>query len=275
MLTDAIDLSRAVFHSRNVADWPIVTSLTGVEFRDADPQGGVRPIADIPWPDITPAGWDGPITHAIWLGRKIDGVWHIACALEFYRGKDWTGAPLHKQYADWFSPGKGFGELEGLGNVQSGEPIAFMLTHGSQRLKDTSTQQGPRSRQERSNVIVVTFTANGIVTPVVPPSVIPPPTQAPTGESDRYVQLSAEVINLKARMIDAEARIAALIATEVRPDAAMIGALQVLTARVDAAEVKNQSQDAALMAVNGRIDTALASLRNAGGFLANLFGRRS
>lgn len=179
-MIDHIDLKQAQFHSRNVSDWPVVTSLTGVEFRDADPAGGVRPIADIPWPDVTPQGWDGPITHCIWLGRQINGVWHIACALEFYRGKVWTGAPLHRQYNDWFSIGKGFGELEGLPNVQIGEKIAFMLTPGSQRLKDTSTQPGQKSRQERSNVIVVTFNPNAIVQ--ADPVKLPPLTepQAPS-----------------------------------------------------------------------------------------------
>ena len=67
----------------------------------------------------------------------------MACALEFYTGKHWTGAPLHLQYNDWFSVGKGFGPLEGLGNVVPGEELLFMLVAGSLRLKDTSDQPGP------------------------------------------------------------------------------------------------------------------------------------
>ena len=190
-MSDAIDLTKAVFHSRNVTDWPVTCELRGVEFSSTK---GVAPIGSIPWGEITPAGWDGPITHSLWLGRLIGGVWHIACALEFYKGKVWTGAPLDSEYTNWFNVGKGFGELETQPNVVTGEKVAFMVTAGSQRLKDTSTQPGPKSVQERSNVIVVDFVPNGVkgVGGVfVPPPVVDPPAPTPVPVVDNKAVLDA------------------------------------------------------------------------------------
>lgn len=282
MATDMIDLKSAVFHSRNVADWPVVTTLEGVEFKDADPQGGVRPILSaMPWPGIVPAGWDGPITFAIWLGRIVGGVWHIGCALEFYDGKVWTGAPLQRGYNDWFSVGKGFGELEGLPNPTPGEPLLFMVTHGSQRLKDTSTQPGPKSRQERSNAIIVPFVVNGVQmpTPSVPvdPPVNPPPVNPPIvpptpsgpvvdeGARDLIAQLSQLVLSLS------EHNDAANAETDRRFDA--------VNQQVAQHENRLAQQDAALAqvagqvsALNGRVDSALGAVKNAGGWLSGLFG---
>lgn len=164
---DGFDLRSAQIYGTQVADWQIATSLDAVEFRDADPAGGVRPIFRMPWGEYTPDGWDGPITYSIYLFRKIDGKWHGACFLEFYRGKEWTGAPLHRQYLDWVNPGKGYGEMERLGNVQVGEHIAFMVTAGSQRLKNTAQQKNqPNSPRQRSNVIVVTYSTSGTATPL-------------------------------------------------------------------------------------------------------------
>lgn len=180
---DAIDLRGAVYHagSPNVADWPITARLEGVEFRDVHPgDGGVRPLVSVPWGEVVPDGWDGPVTHSLWIFRQIGGRWHGACVLEFFRGKAWTGAPLNRFYAEWVNPGKGYGELEQLGNVRPGELVGFMVTAGSHRLKDTSRQNNaPRSVRERSNVIAVPFAASGLVTvaadaPAPAPAPVPP-----------------------------------------------------------------------------------------------------
>lgn len=164
----------------NPLDWPITQELSGVEFKQADPQGGVRPImpgGDVRWGEIIPAGWEGPIRYSVCLGRYIGARPVMACALEFYTGKSWTGAPLNTMYREWFSPGKGFGPLEELGNVVAGETLLFMLVAGSLRLKDTSDQPGPDSVQERSNIIRVTFTPNGVALALPPEGVgVPPPT---------------------------------------------------------------------------------------------------
>lgn len=216
----------------NPLDWPATQDLLGVEFRNADPQGGVRPILpggddSVRWPDIIPDGWDGPIRYAICLGRKIRGVWTMACALEFYTGKHWTGAPLHLQYNDWFSVGKGFGPLEGLGNVVPGEELLFMLVAGSLRLKDTSDQPGPDSVRERSNIIRVTFTVDGVALALPPEGgsgpvvVTPPPGPTPTPvptdvearlrrlEDDMKALLEANLVNRVGDLAEAQALIAA------------------------------------------------------------------
>lgn len=272
-MTDAFDLQTAIFHSKNVAAWPIATELQGVEFKDADPQGGVRPILSaMPWAGIIPTGWDGPITFAIWLGRQIGGVWHLACALEFYEGKFWTGAPLHKQYNDWLSVGKGFGELEGLPNPVPGERLAFMVTAGSQRLKDTSSQPGPKSVQQRSNVIVVPFQVNAVVLSEAGTQVPSPVPQLPPTSTGENTGGSTQVGPAFAEL---SAQVAALVAVDAN-QADQITALQTETATLRKAALDQNAVIGSLNTLVGVLAgevSALKAVKVPTYAEINLFGR--
>ena len=209
---DMINPNDVVWHQcPNPGAWPITKRLDGVEFSDRDTTTGVRPLTDAQsWPEVTPTGWAGPITYSIWLLRRHQGVWHGACLLEFFRGKDWTGAPLSHYYSDWVNTDKDYGVMNDLGNVQDGETIGFMLSAGSFRFKNTATQPGQRSPLERTRIIVVPFQRNGYArvsstTPDPRPEPKPDPRPDPTpvidpGMARAIVDLTAEIATLRAEV---------------------------------------------------------------------------
>lgn len=183
MIQDSLDLSTVdVINAPNPFSWSVTVDLVAIHHTE----NGVSAIPGADkWPDVTPIGWAGPIHYCVWLFRKnpATGRWLGSAFLEFYRGKSWTGAPLHRHYIEWLGgQGKGYGPLENFPNVASGEKVAFMLTAGSQRLKDTSTQPGPKSPRERSNLALVTFYPHGLL-PVEFETEPPPPPPPPPDDT--------------------------------------------------------------------------------------------
>jgi hypothetical protein len=240
---DAIDPSAVTWHGvPNPGAWPITRTLAGVEFDDRGPEYGVRPITNADtWPEVVPTGWDGPIVYSVWFFRQIAGRWHGTCCLEFYLGKQWTGAPLGVYYDDWINPGKGYGEMEGLGNVRVGERIGFMIAAGSQRLKDTSTQPGRTSPRERTPIIVVAYVGKGIqmagVTPPTPepqpqPTPEPQPGQVPPHTHPDLVSALDKTVDMAQQMASA----LSLASQEIVTLRARVETLEALSARVDALE---------------------------------------
>lgn len=201
-MTDGINAHEVVWHGvPNPADWPITKRLDGVEFSDRDETTGVRPITNADtWPGVIPAGWDGPVTYSLWLIRRIGSRWHGSCAIEFFQGRYWTGAPLGRYYSDWYSPDReSFGPLRSLPNVVESELIAFMVAAGSHRLKDTSVQPGQQSVRERSPIIVLPYTANGVVRAAAPtPDPRPDPRPEPQPDPRPDPSLAEHVTALRA-----------------------------------------------------------------------------
>lgn len=211
-------------------DWPATQDLAGVEFKQADPAGGVRPLlpdGGVRWGDITPTGWDGPIRYAICPIRRHPTTrqWYATCALEFYQGKQWTGAPLDSGWQNWVDRGKGFDPMDAFPNVVPGEELGFFLVAGSLRLKDTSTSGGaiPLSVRERSVIVRVTFTPNGVALALPPeggsgPVVIgtPPPTGG-TGQTPPPASGGTDPVVLQ-RLADLELQVAGLISREAAHD---------------------------------------------------------
>ena len=166
---DAIDLKTVVYHaSLDVSAWPIKKTITGVELRPGTPsQGdvGVRTTltpynpamnADS-WPDFIMWPPAGDLRYTLWLFVRMGGTWHGAAVHEFWKDRDWTGAPLLTQYGDWIypNPGSPWGQM-GDYVPKVGDEVGFMVTAGDLRLrKDRLTVL------ERSNVVKVTLPTGG------------------------------------------------------------------------------------------------------------------
>jgi hypothetical protein len=147
-MTDAIDLRAAVLTPGDVRDWPATTAITALRtsVNGLDVEFSARDGSA--WPDVTPAGWDGPVYYTVWLGARLpDGV-HLAAALNVYRGQ---------------APGSGAGDVTELGQyatnlwyldpalkahaVTDGETLYLMVTAGGWRGVKAPTVQA------RSNVV--------------------------------------------------------------------------------------------------------------------------
>lgn len=205
--TDDIDLRSAVFHSSpdDVKNWPITVHLEGVEFKPgAATDGntcGVRPIADrTRWPDLSVPGVTGPgdfLQFTLWVFVKVNDVWHGAGLQEFWRDRDWSGAPILTQWFDWVYRNQWGSEMEAY-RPRAGDEIAFMVVAGDNRLIDV------RSVKERSQVLKVKLVATGIARSHSTP---PPPPPAPL---DNVEHLISEVRGLAAQVEALTAAVKAL-----------------------------------------------------------------
>lgn len=156
--SDAIDLRQATITDsspRDVADWPITTVITGMDFR-AD---GVR--VDFSkkngpgrWPDVTPPGWDGPLQYTLWMVVNINGRWYTSGGAEYWYGLDRQGGPPSQFAYNWYYSPAVWGPLANH-QPANGEYTGFFVTAGDARAKDV------RSVRERSNVVGLPFPSGG------------------------------------------------------------------------------------------------------------------
>jgi len=154
---DAIDLHQAVITGgspSDVANWPITTTITGMDFGN-----GVRVDFDKKdgpgrWPDVTPPGWDGAIQYTIWMVTNVGGQWYTSGAVEFWYGIDRSGGPASQFAYNWYYSAAVWGPLA---NHQpgNGEQVGFFVTAGDARAKDI------RGVTERSNVVSLPFPTGG------------------------------------------------------------------------------------------------------------------
>ena len=200
---DGIDLTRAVFHGQNqVASWAAPVRITGVEFKQGtqeDRSVGVRLLfADTlamreRWPYVTPKGWDGPIRFTVWMGKRINGAWHVLPAITMYDTAWGTGAPLPSRWKEWVYFDQAF-----LNSPPAiGEEMVFFASAGVARF-DAPTF----SVAERSNVARVILKETGVspalgVIPEPQPEPQPQPTPAPDpGFGPRIAALEAVIQSL-------------------------------------------------------------------------------
>lgn len=156
-----LDLHDVTLHDNptDLADWPVTTTLTEVEFQYMG-KDGVRVVFSKQdgagrWPDITPPGWDGPLQYTLGMAEWIDGHWHGSAAMQYWYGLDVQGGnvALDDQIAkNWYYDGR-WGELQGV-QPPEGQWVGIFVIAGNVRgVKDGS--QSPV--KERSNVVVVPF----------------------------------------------------------------------------------------------------------------------
>lgn len=227
--TDAISLATVnVVNAPDVRAWPITAAITSISF-----DGSVSRFeftkhhGPSRWPDITPAGWDGPIQYTVWLFRKVGGQWAGSGFIQFWESRDGTGTPndpdVPSRYHDHWFYGTAWRPLVQSDPIRAGEKIGFMVVAGSQRAGSFAV-----SVKERSNIVLVAATDRGVYnfgtqpapeptpaptpTPDPVPTPIPPPTPAPetpvdlTGILARLDALEAAQGSLVARVGVLEAR---------------------------------------------------------------------
>lgn len=152
----AIDLHDAIIFDNppNVADWPVTTTITRLEFRDDglyvefDKKDG-----EGRWPDIVPPEWDGPLQYTLGLVENIGGQWYASAAMQYWYGLEAQGGnvAVDDQVAiNWYYDGR-WGEMAGY-QPMTGETIGVFIVAGNVR-GVTDGSQSPV--QERSNVVVV------------------------------------------------------------------------------------------------------------------------
>ncbi|MFN7984436.1 MAG: hypothetical protein U0Q11_21540 [Vicinamibacterales bacterium] len=150
--------SAAVYNSpRDVASWPITTRITRLETVGCNGGISLQFEAQNRWPDYTPPGWDGPLQYTLWAVVNINGQWNTSGYIQFWRGRENTGAPILPLECgfpvNWAYDGR-WGPMNGY-RPSVGEQMGFFVTAGDARNVD-----GVTSLRERSNVVVVPLPAN-------------------------------------------------------------------------------------------------------------------
>lgn len=211
---DMLNIHQAqIVNAPDVADWPITTALTSVSFDGAVTRVDFTKKEGVGrWPDVTPAGWTGPLEYTLWLFvKQPNGQWVGSGFIQFWNGRDGTGTAsdpdVPSRYAKNWYYAERWTPIFGHGPIASGEEIGFMVTSGNQR-----DSGGPNSVQERSNVVTFAATDNGhysfssapvpVPTPVPIPTPVPTPqpTPAPIPSTDLTPILTQQAINHASEM---------------------------------------------------------------------------
>lgn len=179
--TDQLDLrATTIVNAPDVRAWPITATLTQLSFDGSTTRVEfTKHHGPNRWPDITPAGWEGPLQYTLWLFVKVGGQWTGSGFIQFWEGRDGSGSSsdpdVPSLYAkNWYYSSR-WTPIFGHGLIQPGESIGMMVTSGNAR-----DNVGPMSVQERSNVVVIQATDRGVfnfdaVAVPLPPVVTQPP----------------------------------------------------------------------------------------------------
>lgn len=193
-MQDMIDINSVAFHSspEEVKSWPITVALTGVLLK-SDPidQSGVAPLFDRNrWPEVVPPGWDGPLQSTLWLFVPVDGRWHGAAIIEFWKDRVWSGAPLLAFYKEWIYHGQWGPEMQRYVPTE-GDTIGFMVAAGQLRLN-----KNVFSVRERSNIVTCRLVGDARYTFTEAPPPVPPPPPAPVDpRTDEHLTLLRQIVD--------------------------------------------------------------------------------
>ena len=155
-----LDLHLAMLHDNppDLANWPVTTTLTEVDFTAAGVHVVFSKIDGAGrWPDIMPPGWTGPLQYTMGLVECIDGQWHASAAIQFWYGLSASGGnvALNNQVAiNWYYDGR-WGALSHR-QPATGEIVGLFVAAGNTRgVMSNDPLESPV--MERSNVVLVPF----------------------------------------------------------------------------------------------------------------------
>ena len=156
----------------NLADWPVTTQITDVEFQYMGADGVHVEFSKQndpgSWPDVTPPGWTGPLQYTLGMAEFINGKCYASAAIEFWRGLPAAGGNVAEDVVslaqctafgaasscqvakNWYYDGR-WGNLAGY-QPATGEIIGIFVVAGNLR-GVTDGSQSPV--QERSNVVLM------------------------------------------------------------------------------------------------------------------------
>lgn len=161
---DMIDLSAAtIVNAPDVrgGTWRKTAAMTQVQFAGGQSRfnfskrdGAGR------WPDVTPAGWTGPLQYTVWLFKFIGGTWVGSAFIQFWHDRVGSGSVddpdvPSRYHQHWYYAAR-WAPIFGSGAIAPGETIGFMVTSGNER-----DSVGPYSVQERSNIVTLAATDTG------------------------------------------------------------------------------------------------------------------
>jgi hypothetical protein len=156
----------------DVANWPITTQLTEVDFI---PQGLNLQFSkrDGPnrWPDVIPPGWMGPLEYTVGLVECISGQWYGSAVIEVWYDLPTEGGnnladcapglgpmpcPGQMQVQqNWYYPSIPVGPLKGR-QPSTGEIVGVFVAAGN--LRGVTTDDPAQSPvMERSDIVLVPF----------------------------------------------------------------------------------------------------------------------
>ena len=106
------------------------------------------------WPEVTPPGWEGPLTYTLWIVINVNGQWYTSGCIAYWRGLGRNGGPPAEYAANWYYDLIRWGPMVGH-QPAPGEMVGFFVSAGDAR------NNGPISVKERSNVVMVPFLGAG------------------------------------------------------------------------------------------------------------------
>lgn len=211
-MKDMIDIHSVAFHSspEEVKAWSVTVPLTGIHLKsDSVDESGVAPLFDrTRWPEFVPPGWEGPLQSTLWLFVPVDGRWHGAAIIEFWKNRVWSGAPLLTFYKEWVYNDQWGPEMQRY-VPREGDSVGFMVSAGQLRLNKNLI-----SVRERSNIVTCRLVGDaqysfteGATPGGGPPAPAPPP--APDSEEQlkllHQIANSIAVLTTKVEGLDARA----------------------------------------------------------------------
>jgi hypothetical protein len=252
---------RFVDEGNDAGTFPITAHISRVEFT---PRGlNIDFDKKATWPDVTPAGWDGPIRYAIGLVLKVDGEWVAGGYIEYWADRDDTGTGPLQNLTDPVCPG-GAGQIHCNWFYNEGRwPTLYRaVLHAGDALGVFVVSGSPRNHaykiQERSDIAWVTLPNAGeghtflFGTPTPTPTPDPVPVPPPADET----------LSMRVDRIDNEVGVLTIALDQLRQ---AYEALKAFTSGV-------ASQAAAAEASTQRIDGVLASRPLFSGCQASVFG---
>lgn len=151
---DQMNLAQAeVYNSpKDIAYWAVTTKINRLDLG----QNGVFIDFDKKdvWPEVTPPGWEGPLTYTLWIVLNVNGRWVTSGCIEYWRGLDRNGGPPGEYAANWYYDQIRWGPMVGH-QPPPGEMVGFFVGAGDSR------NNGPISVKERSNVVMIPFPGPG------------------------------------------------------------------------------------------------------------------
>jgi hypothetical protein len=206
---DMIPLSSVqVVNAPDVSAWASTTAITQVTITPTNTSftfsKNTGPNA---WPNVVPAGWEGPLQYTVWLFRKVSDNWVASAFIQMWQDRAGVGDAPSDYSVNWYYAQR-WAPLFGSGPLVPGEVIGFMLTSGNER-----DSAGPYSVQERSNIVTLPTTDNGVFNfPTTPePTPTPTPTPVPSDLQAQFAALKVAVAALNQQVNADEQAIGARI----------------------------------------------------------------
>lgn len=155
-------MAQAIIHNSppDLGVWPETAKITSI---DITPRAFLVDFdlrtAPNRWPDVTPAGWAGPLQYTLGMCLNINAQWHCSAVVQFWFGRSLEdSAPPTDVALEWFYDSR-WGPMMGHQPVP-GEIVGIFAAAGN--LRDGSYTRATCPRVcERTNVALIPWSFGG------------------------------------------------------------------------------------------------------------------